>query len=142
MTSKANRWLWILAGAALLWTASAGAQEAYKWKDANGTVHYSQQPPPQGVANAHMKLSQSGAASAPTDPAQPRADAGSELQDANVRQRKHMCEVAKGNLKMLDGGGMITSGEDIASAKQLDPDQRQQAVATAQADIDRYCHEK
>lgn len=142
MSPKANSWLCAMAGMVLLHAASVGAQEAYKWTDANGTVHYTQQPPPKGVATAHMKISQSGATSSSVDPVGAKAGAANELKEANVRQSKHMCEVARSNLEMLKGGGMITSGDDITSAKQLDADQRQQAVATAQADIDRYCHEK
>jgi hypothetical protein len=129
-------------GAALVVAAPVVAQDAYKWKDANGTVHFSQQPPPRAVPTEHMKLSQDGASQVRNDPAQATAGKADELADANGRQIRHLCEVAKANLDLLQGGGMLTAGGDIESARKMDDGQRDQKLKSTQADIARYCHEK
>jgi hypothetical protein len=141
MPKTGARWLCVLA-ATLVVAAPAVAQDAYKWKDANGTVHFSQQPPPQAVPTEHMKLSQDGASQVRNDPAQAKPGQADELADANDRQIRHLCEVAKANLDMLQRGGMLTAGDNIESARKMDDGQREQKLKSTQADIARYCHEK
>jgi hypothetical protein len=68
-----QRWSWALV-AALLLPLCAGAGQLYKWVDADGKVHYSDQPPPQGSAKQQKSMPTPRAAapspaSPPTDPA-------------------------------------------------------------------------
>lgn len=48
-----NRWL--CAALALGWATLAGAQQAYRWVDAEGHVTYSDRPPPPGAASAETR---------------------------------------------------------------------------------------
>lgn len=132
----------LVGGLMLAVTLSAGAEQVYKWKDSGGTVHYSQQPPPAGVKASSVALSGSTGASVPVPPSPPESAKADEVQQADHRQRKHLCEVATHNIALLSQGAMVASGSDISSATQLNPEQRQQALKSAQADQGRYCHGK
>ena len=133
---------WCVVGAALIVAVPAVAQDAYKWKDANGTVHFSQQPPPQTVPTEHMKLSQDGARAISADAAKAKAAKEDELAAANARQIRHLCEVAQDNLHLLQGDAILDAGDDIETARKMDAGQREQKLKSTQADITRYCHEK
>jgi glutaredoxin len=51
------RWgLWLVALAALGVLADASAESVYKWKDAQGRIHYSNEPPPKETNAAKVRL--------------------------------------------------------------------------------------
>lgn len=141
----AHRWTAVLALSCLGFSAICFSQQIYKWKDAAGIIHYSEQPPPEGVRKTQLKLSVSGATeSAPKVVDQVTSGAGeaSALDKADSEQEKHLCSVARQNLKLLDSDSMIASGGDIKTATQLVGEQREGARGEAKAQVKRYCHEQ
>jgi hypothetical protein len=61
-----SRMIWTAFGAAVLLVSSAAAQaQAYKWKDANGRIVYSDQAPPRGTPAANILKAPKGFAAPP-----------------------------------------------------------------------------
>ncbi|WP_156804291.1 DUF4124 domain-containing protein [Rhodanobacter fulvus] len=120
-------------------------QEIYKWKDAAGTVHYSEKAPPDGVKNTRMTLSghvdDNSSELPPSSPLPTTAEAKAALDLASKKQEEHLCTVAKQNLELLNSDAMIASDSDLDSATQLLDEQRATKRSEAQAQIARYCHE-
>ncbi len=83
-----SRMIWTVFGAAVLLLAGSAAHaQAYKWKDANGRIVYSDQPPPRGTPAANILKAPKGfpaptaaeppaGAAAATDPAGTKPAAG------------------------------------------------------------------
>lgn len=132
--------VWLIAMTAV---EAAGAQNIYKWTDSSGTVHYAEQPPANGQAT---KMHVAGDHSEePESAAQLMANLASgqeAVEQADAAQRKHLCEVARNNLKALDGQSMVVAGNSIADAKQLTEGQRFKARGEAQAQIGQYCNDR
>lgn len=136
----------LIAVALMLLTPLAVAQ-VYKWTDSQGTVHYSQTAPAEGV---HFKQIKTTGESVAQTPAQ---DAGAQVAESATAHpapassqsiadtpanRKTLCDSLQGNLKMLKGNGPVVMQEDGKSAA-LDDNQRRQQVATDEAQYQQYC---
>jgi hypothetical protein len=116
-------------------------QTIYKWKDASGTMHYSEQAPPPDVKKTRVTLSGLGVGESTPASAGTSAQANeATLKTANQQQMDHLCTVARTNLKLLDSSAMITSGSDISTATQLRGDQREKARVDAKSQVAQYCH--
>lgn len=143
----------VLAVAALALAASAAQAQVYKWKDANGTMHYSDQPPAVGAkyekvqvnssvstpvtaAPAAAPASASTAASA--NAAAKPAPAASKLADTPDNRAK-LCKDLGSNIALLNGQQPLTMGDDNGAQKSMSDDQRRQQLATAQAQQKQYC---
>jgi type IV secretory pathway VirB10-like protein len=120
---KTSTYLSLAAFFLLFAGVSAAATTVYKWKDSNGQVHYSDQPPPTGqaetvtVKNPRRKpapepvMTEEETASTPAQTEQPPAmsDEQKAAKEAMKRQqeeqkkiiRKKNCGIAKRNLKTL-----------------------------------------
>jgi hypothetical protein len=128
----------LLAGLGMA-SAPCVSQQVYKWRDAAGTVHYSEQAPPVSMKSTSISLSSSTATETPAaDPVVPTDEAA--LAAASDKQEQHLCTVARGNLALLDSDSIIANGGDIATATQLRGEQREKARAEAKSQIARYCH--
>lgn len=147
----------------ILSSASAFA-ELNKWVDANGKVHYSDQPPPANV-KATVLRSSSGAAdlaaqgdvAASSAPATSKTFAEREAElkkeqqikqeaadrvaqeQAEVQAIKANCIAVRKNLMMLEDGMRVMEIDDQGERFYLNDEQRQQRVAKAQQDISTYC---
>ena len=115
-----------------MWLVSAPvAAQTYKWTDANGEVHYSDQPPPPNVKEpVTIKPRKQSAPAAPTEKGAPAAKAKTYMeQEAEFRKRqvetaereaaekkkadevaenKQNCEQVRVQLKVLQAGGRVT----------------------------------
>jgi hypothetical protein len=134
---------------ALLLFAPLCAAQVYKWTDASGTVHYSEAPPAQGVK--YSKVTTTGTVeplAAPTERANPEDAGGSNEPTAAPKtvadtpeNRKSLCSSLQSNLATLQGSGPVVMEKD-GKPSALDASQRQQQIATAQAQYDQYCQGK
>lgn len=133
----------MFAVALLVVCAATPAQSVYKWTDAQGSVHYTDQPPPPGRTASTIKIKADAAAATPAPPAATAAKAGEPasggLAQAEAAARKRNCERAKANLATLSSGALLVDGSDPATAKRLDAGQRESETRTAQADVSNYC---
>jgi Domain of unknown function (DUF4124) len=125
---------------------TAVAQAVYKWTDATGVTHYSEQPPPQAVKAKQLQLKGAAPAPAVSAPsATPPPSAATALDAAKSDFRKQACTTANNNLKLLSGRRMVLDTDTVESpagvegAKMLSPEQREAAKSEAQQQIQQYC---
>ncbi|HET6913118.1 MAG TPA: DUF4124 domain-containing protein [Rhodanobacteraceae bacterium] len=125
----------------------AQAGDYYKWTDAQGTVHYSQTPPPDRTSKSVYVDDGAptpplpGTGSAPQTPEQ-KAQAQSQqaaLQSANKEAVSANCKAAQQNVANLQGRRMVVKSGDPDKARALDSQQREQALADAQKQVTLYC---
>ena len=138
----------VFAAAALALAASAGAQ-VYKWKDSNGTTHYSDAPP---IGTNYQKVQVNTNVSTPVTPAPaPNSNTNASSQaDAHsapaptppVRDtadnRAKLCKQLDSNISLLNSNSPVLSNGD-GPPKNLDEAQRKQALASAQSQKKQYC---
>jgi hypothetical protein len=132
-----------VAVALLVASVAAPAQSVYKWTDAQGSVHYTDQPPPAGRTASTIKIKADAAAATPAPTTATAVKAGEPasgaLAQAEAAARKRNCERAKANLATLSSGALLVDGSDPANAKRLDAGQRESETRTAQTDVSNYC---
>lgn len=147
----------------MMFSANAFA-ELSKWVDADGKVHYSDQPPPANVkaktlrlpSDAAVPVSASGvsATSAPAAPKtiaereaelkkaqQAKKDAADKAakEQARIEAEKASCATAQQNLRVLQADYRIAQVDAKGERYYLNDDQRRQGVEKAQQDIKTFC---
>lgn len=141
----------------LLVLASANAYaELSKWVDADGKVHYSDQPPPANVKAKTLRTTSDTAAPA-SAPAAPKtiAEREAELKKAQqakkeaadkaaqeqaiIEAEKTHCTAAQQNLRALQDGIRMTEIDAKGERSYLDDEQRRLRMEKAQQDIKAYC---
>lgn len=129
---------------ALLLLAPLASAQVYKWKDANGTVHYSESPPVQGTKYKQMKSSGGidppATPAASTSSAKPAAAAptpSTTLADTPENRTK-LCDSLKTNLTALQGTAPVVMQQD-GKQTALDDNARKQQADAAQAQYQQYC---
>jgi hypothetical protein len=134
----------LLIAIALLLVAPLAAAQAYKWKDANGTVHYSDAPPPEGTK--FSKVTTSGTVEPLATTPVPNTETGSDAPKKPTAQpvadtpenRAKLCANLKTNMETLKSSGPVVM-EDGGQQKVMSADQRKQQQTTAQAQYQQYC---
>lgn len=148
------------------WLAAPSLAATYKWTDANGEVHYSDQPPPASVKGpVTVKPGKSSpdapaTAPAPADKAAaPKAKTYIE-QEAEFRKRqieaaereaeakkkadeeaakKQNCEQARAQLRGLQAGGRVSRTNAKGEREYLDDAQIAVAIENAKKSADSWC---
>lgn len=133
--------------ALLLLAPLASAQQIYKWKDAQGTMHYSQSAPPEGTRYQQVKLAGGVESSADTATTPPAADAtpapatnpapAAPVADTPDNRAK-LCATLKSNLATLQGSGPVVMQQNGKPAV-LDDAQRKQQIDGANSQYQQYC---
>lgn len=139
----------LLLGAAL-WVASTGAFAAgvYKWTDSEGNVHYTQTPPPEGVAEKMTppppvpKTSKTLPQEKPVPPpaAAPASDKAAEDRRRKEREAeiaRQNCETARKNLDIYTTSRRLLTEEGEAII--LDDEVRDAKIREANENIEKYC---
>ncbi len=139
----------LLLATALLMLASAATAQVYKWTDPQGTVHYSQMPPAQGVRYTKVKSSRAQApAASERAPAMTAADEAA-LQDGPApastapiadtpENRQAMCKTLQSSLDALQGSGPVVMQKD-GKPQLLGAEQREKQLAQIQERYQQYC---
>lgn len=149
-----------------LWFAAPTLAATYKWTDANGEVHYSDQPPPPSVKGpvtvkpGKSSTNASGAAPAATDKAAPPKAKTYIEQEAEFRKRqveaaereaeekkkaeeastkKQNCDQARAQLQGLQSGGRVTRTNAKGEREYLNDAQIADAIANAKKSADSWC---
>lgn len=133
----------------------ASAQQVYKWKDANGVVHYSQTAPATGTHYTTVKLAgepdvssnnapASSAANPPPSDSQgnngsARANANLGTQPNTPANRKALCSQLDSNITTLQGKAPVVQQGNNGSQSVMSDDQREQQLANAQAQKRQFC---
>lgn len=143
--------VFVSAVAALALAASANAQ-VYKWKDANGTTHYSDAPP---VGTTYQKVQVNTNVATPVAPAPmpgTGASANSSSQAAaqsppastapvpdTANNRDKLCKQLDSNITLLNSNSPVLSNGNGGPQQNLSDAQRKQALASAQSQKKQYC---
>jgi hypothetical protein len=142
--------------------------ETYKWTDADGKVHYSDQPPPanakeQGtVKQLKPSAPPPAAASAPTEKGAPAAktptyaeqeadfkkrqveaaerEAAEKKKTAEAAEKKKNCEQARSALKNMQLGGRISTTNAQGERDYLNDAQMAQEIARGKQAVDSWCN--
>lgn len=147
----------LLLGAVLV--APAGAAEAWRWRDAEGGVHFGDRPPPGAAAAERLQLRASPAATGSAAPraaaqaAAPPAAAGSDEAPAGPEPLER-CDRARWALAALESGRPVYRDANGAWRVKRPPNQpdpyegprdyladadREEAVARYRAERDEFC---
>jgi hypothetical protein len=147
--------------------ATPAAAQTYKWTDAEGKVHYSDQPPP---ANAKEQVTvkprkQSAAAPttapAPTEKGAPAAKAKTYVEQeadfkkrqveaaereaaekkkvAEAAEKKQNCEQARAQLRSLQAGGRVTRTNAQGEREYMSDAQIGQEIERSKKAVDSWC---
>jgi hypothetical protein len=131
-----------LIAVALLLLAPLATAQVYKWTDASGTVHYSQDAPPQGTKYKQVTTTGTVEPLAAPAPAQitsePAPAPASALVADTPENRSKLCASLKTNLAALQGSSPVASQQD-GKITALDDSQRKQQANSAQAQYNQYC---
>jgi hypothetical protein len=125
----------------------ASAQTFYKWADAHGTTHYSEQKPASAAKIVTLGASPVAVPAVAASQTLP-ASASVALDEAKSAFRRQACATARSNLALLMSGSMVVDAGTVQkpagleSATKLSPEQRSAAKATAQEQIDDYCDKR
>lgn len=120
----------------LFMTTVTEADKLYKWKDKDGTIKYSQQPPPEGeyqVIKKSNKSSLGKEVAAPVIPDEDEEQATPE--ELFLKSKKQNCDAAKLNHSILTGSQKVRSTD----GKLLSDDERNKQIALAKKQISIYC---
>ncbi len=137
---------------ALALAASAANAQVYKWKDANGTMHYSDQAPTAGAKYEKVQINSSVTTPVTAPTAKPvsastaasatvaskQAPAASKVVDTPGNRVK-LCKDLGSNIALLNGQQPLSIGDDNGAQKSMSDDERRQQLATAQAQQKQYC---
>lgn len=147
MSREITVWPAVVMATCLLLAGSAGAAGLYKWTDAQGHVHYTQDPPPQGqfkeltpppappetVPDEALQKARDEL----TPPPPPTGDIAMDKKKADIYERN--CKIAKQNL------AAYTTHRRVRNAKgevvTLDDDTRKAKIKETQAQVDKYCNQ-
>lgn len=139
---------------AVLYAAPAAA-EMYRWVDAQGKVHYSDQPPTE-ISKSSKTLN------IPNQPAAPAAESNKSWQEKDLDYKKRQaaaaetetkkkkeadeakakienCDKAKKALKALEEGGRINTYDEKGNRAAMDDAQRAKATNDAKKSISDWC---
>ncbi|HET6430928.1 DUF4124 domain-containing protein [Dyella sp.] len=131
--------------AILLLATSGVSAQAYKWTDAQGTVHYSESAPPAGTK--YTRITTTGSvdpiAATPTPPpagqdGENAAQPASQPMEDTPENRSKLCSSLKANLDTLRSGAPVVM-EQAGKPKTLDDNERQQQIASAQSQYGEFC---
>ena len=134
----------------LILTATATGAQVYKWKDANGTTHYSDAPPAGSTHYERVQISTNTAtpvANAPAPAASPAASVGTAAQPAapaatkvadTPANRATLCKQLASNIALM-GSNQTLTVDNGGKQEALSDDARRQQLATARAQQSQYC---
>jgi hypothetical protein len=134
-----------MAALAMLVMSAAISQNYYKWTDAKGVTHYSEQPPSIKAQQIKLRTSESPLPVSAATITSPEALAVS-LDAAKRDFKKQACATAHSNLQLLSSQAMVldtgsvTKPADVSSARKLSLEQRDAAKVDAQKQIDEFCN--
>ncbi len=147
------------------WLVAASAAPMYKWTDADGKIHYSDQPPPASVKegvtvkpgkqSAPVPKAAAGEKAVPTAKAKTYVEEEAEFRKRKVEeaereaaekkkaedaaQQKQNCERARAQLANLQAGGRLTRINAQGEREFLSDAEIAQAAETAKKSADSWC---
>ncbi|MEO6077025.1 MAG: DUF4124 domain-containing protein [Dokdonella sp.] len=112
------------------------ASEAYRWVDANGVNHYSDQPPPRSAKDPRKLRLSSGEPLGIPEPVEEKAGENQAMARAAGYEEKDIkrnCELASKNLAALTSAAPLVKGSEEAQIKE-------QSIQQAQGQVKLFCN--
>ena len=146
--------LFLMATMAMAFSISSQASKVFQWKDENGQIHYSQFPPAgqaEGATSVNVKTTQGNTEKAAEDLNKLRDKLKQDIDSRNQAKKDaaeqaekdkelaQACEQAKSRLTGLKNSGRIYKVKEDGEREWYDEQKREQAIKTAQQDVDKYC---
>lgn len=129
--------------AAVAATAGQAADKVYKWKDANGIVHFSDAPPPKGTEFNNVKIVNQSAAITQQQTAAPAADAAATADGkavADDTSNAARCQNARNRVALLTSASPVTVQRD-GKYIELTSAERAAELNIAKATVGALCSE-
>lgn len=130
---------------ALMLPMAASAQ-VYKWKDANGTTHFSETPPPQGVKYESIHTRADAAQPRTTAPdnadKKKNADTGDKADQGRSAQLKRFCAQLESNISLLKSNQSLQRMGSDGKAAPVNDKVRAQQLKQQQQRYEAYCQGK
>lgn len=136
------RTLILLAGLSLAASTALAAEHYFKWQDANGVWHYTQQPPPEGVASERINVStgRSEPEQAPAPATESPEAAAAAANNAEVeKRRREACQAARTNVATMEANPTVTMLNADGTQRTLSPEETQRQLDLARAQVTLYC---
>ena len=125
-----------------------------KWVDADGKVHYSDEPPPDNVKTKTLATPHEPASGVPgaktfvereaewkkAQKAKEEVAQKAAQQQENALAKQKNCEAAKANLKTLENSPLIATYNDKGENSYMDDSTRRQNIEEARKQISTYCN--
>lgn len=135
---KASKLLLMITLAAVAVTATA---QVYKWKDAQGRMHYSDTPPPQGgseVMNSR-DIPVSTIATPKAPPITAKAPAAQASEVTQIQKDPKVCQEARARKSFLQTGQLARTVNEKGEVEYLSDERRQSQIAEADKAIATHC---
>jgi len=149
-----NQYLMIFSLICLLGVPNQSHARLYKWIDADGNTHYTQQPPPDGIAAEDIKLPAS--VNIDTEQAtksfEEQQKKEQELSEAvkkegkeRIREEEHAdlikenCKKSKAKLENVQNTGRIKAVDEEGNVVRATEEERQRRIKEAQENIKKWC---
>jgi len=149
-----NQYLMIFSLVCLLGVPNQSHARLYKWIDADGNTHYTQQPPPDGIATEDIKLPAS--VNINTEQAtksfEEQQKKEQELLEANEKEQKEQnrqaehtelkkenCRKSKAKLENVQNTGRIKAVDEEGNVVRATEEERQRRIKEAQENIKKWC---
>lgn len=126
-------------------SAQSGKATIYKWTDADGKVHFSQQPPPDQTANVEVQRKNrtepgDGTAAAPAaKPATPAAATAAAEEEAKPQKDPAICEKARNNLEQLRDRRFVVVRDEYGEESILSEERVAQEIQRAETAVGTHC---
>jgi hypothetical protein len=128
--------------AAVAATAGHSADKVYKWKDANGIVHFSDAPPPKGTEFNNVRIVNQSTGitqSEPTAPAAPATDATTTAgAKPNPSSNAARCDNAQRRIAILSSLNPVTVQRE-GKVVELTAEERAAELNVSRATVDSFC---
>lgn len=138
----------LLTALLLLFWSSLAAAQVYTWIDGGGVRHFSQSPPPQGVAYKVLLIDSNtqtaGHAASPSRDRAPNRQARQVSKDVAIADtrsnRAKYCNGLHKNLSLLESKQALNTLSAKGKPIAIDSTQRTKQLKATQAQIAAYCH--
>ncbi len=130
----------------MLLAGAAVAGQIYKWKDAEGKIHYSDTPPPADAKITQLKMQAgdqpvSSVASPKAPPIVGKSASAAEASAPQAQSEKDpkICQQAKARKTFLSSGQLTKTVNEKGEVEFLNEQKRNAELAEAQKAIERFC---
>jgi predicted outer membrane lipoprotein len=140
---------WLLGVLLAAGFAATAAAEIYRWVDENGQAHYGDRPPKGAeVETIRPQHRGFGSVPAPSPATTPSGDddiatAGEPVDETErtARIRREQCEKGRERLESYRNAARIQLRQEDGGTRDMNPEERVQAIARAEADVAQLCGE-